>query len=248
MPKTWRVITIKQIGTIYDYLDNARKLHIHTLKRKISDDENKKLDDMDHKTNEEKLDDEKQIVELLSTYYIYDKGQRVKKHVKLSSISPKGPPHSVKDSFWLIPEHIPRVLVIGETGCGKSSLCNKLAGIYYKSVEKSTKKNGKKKKKKEEDDSDSSSSSEDDDDIEYNIEIGGKKEEIFESGSSNASVTQETKWAQIRLLHGDLEDKKEEKQELIVIDTPGLNDGNVENGILHRKELESKLLIVEKLI
>ena len=122
--------------------------------------------------------------------------------MKLSDVS-KGPRHTILGSFALIPPDIPRLLIIGETGIGKSTFCNKMAGIYYKLIVA------------EDGDSDSSSCDSDngDDDDGDDVKntnsknsISNNKEpkivcqeqkEIFESGSDQYSITQTTSWAQV---------------------------------------------------
>lgn len=85
-------------------------------------------------------------------------------------------------SFTLMPKNIPRILIIGESGIGKSSLCNKLSGIYYK---KTTKKCASGRKV-------SSINVEDHKTADYVPE-----EPIFESKRGKKSVTDATSWAQV---------------------------------------------------
>ena len=83
---------------------------------------------------ETKMGDEthKDIKRLVSKYYLWYKHKEARKRIKLEDISKNGEPHINLQSFSFIPENIPIVLVMGETGTGKSSLCNKLGGVYYK--------------------------------------------------------------------------------------------------------------------
>ena len=129
-------------------------------------------------------------------------------------------PHTSLESFIVMPKNIPRILVIGETGTGKSSLCNKMAGVRYKKISK------------------------------FNptfkittttVEVDNKcnVEPIFKVQRGQDSVTQETSWAEVNYLGDD-------RKKLIIIDTPGLNDKNVDNGKKHRKDLQLKLEAMEQ--
>ena len=140
---------------------------------------------------ENNTETEEKLLELVSKYAIYENQERLKNEMKLSEISPNQP-HYLLESFALIPNNIPRLLIIGETGTGKSSFCNKMSGIYYKIVGDQQ--------------DDSSSSSDDDEKDEKNIKKKEKKKveiicegqsELFKTDSSSNSVTQTTSWAQV---------------------------------------------------
>ena len=107
--------------------------------------------------------------------------------MKLTDIS-KGPRHTELKSFALMPTDIPRLLIIGETGIGKSSFCNKMGGIYYKLTGY-------------DDDSDSDSSDDEDETPgkEKKIDIVCEgQQEIFGTGTDQYSITQTTSWAQVK--------------------------------------------------
>ena len=128
-------------------------------------------------------------------YYIYnhnhyihhnrhEKQEEMKRTTKLSGVS-IGPLHTNVKSFALMPTGIPRLLIIGETQIGKSSFCNKMAGIYYKIVGL-------------DDDSDTDDDGDDQFQQEIHIICEGQKE-MFGTGSDQNSVTQKTSWAQVKL-------------------------------------------------
>ena len=185
----------------------------------------------------------------------------MKQRVKLCDVS-NTLPHTELESFALIPEDIPRLLIIGETRTGKSSFCNKMAGVYYKFVEtpiyqqKPPKPRNTKSQQASghnNDDSDSSDSSSSGDDNNSNNEKGKlirikvdiivdpkEEKEIFKSGSGQNSETQTTSWAQVNFLGN-------EKKPLIIIDTPGLNDISKEKANEHRSDLQGKLAALRRI-
>ena len=142
----------------------------------------------EEKLNDDEMDNELQ--ELITKYHLYElRDEYIKQARRLSDVS-TGQRHTTIESFAFIPFDIPRLLIIGESGIGKSSLCNKMAGVYYKLVP---------------DDSDSSSSSSDGDDVNKKKQkkprsqittIQEGQNEIFRSGDE-CGITQATSWAQV---------------------------------------------------
>ena len=98
---------------------------------------------------------------------------------------------------------------------GKSALCNKMHGVKYRLVTEYD----------EELDTECTTVQIDDD---------CKVKPIFKSEAGHESVTQNTQWKEINYLGN-------EKEKLIVIDTPGLNDANVQKAKKHKQDLRKKL-------
>lgn len=103
----------------------------------------------------------------------------------LGSVS-KGPCHTDLTSFALMPRDIPRILVIGGAGVGKSRLCNKIAGVYYKWIF---------------DDNDSSSSESDSDNESNKTRKPTNEPKIICEGQKpifGVNTTHTTSWAQVK--------------------------------------------------
>ena len=112
---------------------------------------------------------QQQFLRIVKEYYAFSKPQQIRANKKLLDVSNKAP-HSDWESFALIPKHIPRILVVGQTRIGKSSLCNKMAGIYYKLIEN---------------------------DEDASIICDNPEKQLFETSDSLKSVTKLTSWAQV---------------------------------------------------
>ena len=129
------------------------------------------------------------IRKLVENYRQYKRIQEAKIKSSLEKVSPSGPPHSNLGSFPFIKDDSIVMLVVGETGSGKSTLCNKLCGIYYKQIV------GDNGDDSDSDDPDAPSSDEEEEKITIEVEEGQK--EIFGSSSGMDSKTQESSWAEV---------------------------------------------------